>query len=136
MARWWSDAGWWSDVVAVVTSMPRAIRTGSRFGRIFRLRDRGHLEEALAAAKELADELLTRARFMDKPSGIIAASTVDELALRVGRPEEARPVLERALRVIAQEQSDARDRTRSADYDRTLDTYARRFQERLGHRDV
>ena len=126
-----SMAGWWIDVADIVRSIPRSVRTGSRFGRIFRLRDRGRLEEALQQALALARELLTGRHFMDKPNAILAASTVDELAARLGRPAEAREVLERALEVIEQEQAELSERHRSADYQTTLEGYSRRFRERL-----
>jgi hypothetical protein len=124
-------AGWWSDVVDIVTSMPRAVRTGGRFGRIFKLRDRGRLEEAFAAAVALADELLTQPRQLDKPNAIVAAATVDELAVGLGKPGDARQVLERALEVIEREQVETHPRGRSAHYKVMLDTYERRFRERL-----
>jgi len=126
-----SMAGWWTDVVEIVRSIPRSVRTGSNLGRIFRLRDHGRLEEALQQAVALTHELLTGPRFMDKPNAILAASTVDELAVRLGRPAEAREVLERALEVIEQEQAQLSARHRSADYQATLEGYSRRFRERL-----
>jgi hypothetical protein len=124
-------AGWWTDMVEMVRSIPRSIRTGGRLGRIFRLRDHGRLEEALQQALGLTHELLTAPRFMDKPNAILAASTVDEIAVRLGRPEAAREVLERALKLIEQEQAELSDRRSSADYQVTLEGYSRRFRERL-----
>jgi hypothetical protein len=126
-----SMAGWWTDMVEIVRSIPQSVRTGSRFGRIFRLRDHGRLEDALRQALALTHELLAGRHFMDRPNAILAASTVDELAVRLGRPAEAREVLERALEMIEREQAELSERHRSADYQATLEGYSRRFRERL-----
>ena len=124
-------ARWWTEMVELVKSLPRSIRTGGRLGRIFRRRDRGQLEEALHDALGLANELLAAPRFIDKPNAIVAASTADEIAVRLGRPEDARDVLERALQLIERELADTSAGPRSTDYRSALHSHARRFRERL-----
>jgi hypothetical protein len=121
----------WNDVVEIFKSIPRSLRTGGRLGRIFRLRDQGRLDEALTKALELTDELLTNPRFVDKPNAIIAAATVDEIAVRLGREKDSREVLERALKLIDKEMAETAGRPRSEDYHKTLEAHARRFRERL-----
>jgi hypothetical protein len=95
-------AKWWRELGEVFRSIPAALRNGRRFGRIFRLRDKGRLEDALREALALADELLASPLDMDRPSVIVVASTIDEIAQRLDRPEAAYDVLTRAVRAIEQ----------------------------------
>jgi hypothetical protein len=109
------------------------MRTGARFGRIFRLRDRGQLEAALEQGVALAHDLSGSTRLMDKPLIMVAAATVDEIATRLGRPEEAREILQRALAIIDAQRAEMGTATRrkAGDYWSLLDSYERSFRERL-----
>jgi hypothetical protein len=116
---------WPTELVEVITSIPRAARNGARFGRV--------LNEALQEALALAHDLLEASRDFDKPSVMFAASTVDEIAQRLGTPEAAREILERALIVAEKEwaaiATDIRPNAR--DYRSQVDASRRRFRERL-----
>jgi hypothetical protein len=124
---------WLTELVEAITWIPRAARNGARFGRVFRLRDRGHLNEALQEALALAHDLLEAPRDFDKPSVMFAASTVDEIAQRLGTPEAAREILERALVVAEQEWAEIMTdiRPNARDYRSQVDASRRRFRERL-----
>ena len=127
MARWWTEA------VQILKAVPRSGRTGSRFGAVFRLRDRGALDEALEKGLSLASDLFASQIDLEKPMAIVAAATVDEIAVRLGRPELARDVLERALALAEQEQAaaDPAAPRKEGDYLSELDSYATRFRGRL-----
>jgi hypothetical protein len=80
---------WWTDIVDIVALVPRSMRTGGRFGRLFRLRDRGLLDEALQEALRLTHDLLADMRLMDESHVIlpVVISTVQRSA--VDRPSSA-----------------------------------------------
>ena len=97
MLKWWR-------------SFRGSLRASSRIGRVFGLRDRGRLDEALRAALVLADDLFASDDWMITSTLIVCAATVDEIAQRLDRPQEAESVLRRALAVIEREQASSTPR--------------------------
>ena len=96
---------WWRDFVGGFRGWRDAARMGGRFGRIFRLRDRGRLEEALQAALALgADVKVSEGMFHDSNS-VLAAAVIDEIAQRLDRHEVAYDALVYAIAVIETEKA-------------------------------
>jgi hypothetical protein len=126
--------GWWTKTVEVLRWFPRAFRSGRRMGQVFRLRDRGRLEEALEKGLALAEDLLaTPADSIDAPMAMVAVSTVAEIAGRLGRPQAAEAVLRRGLAFIERERTETMPTIprKPRDYRSLLDSFERQFKDRL-----
>lgn len=104
-----------------------------RIGRVFGLRDRGRLDEALQEGLRLAEDLFASEDWMTKGTLLVCASTVDDLAQRLDRHGEAESVLRRAIAVIEKEQADTPPRIprKSGDWHSLLASYHHRFREQL-----
>jgi len=108
-------------------------RFSSRFGRVFGLRDRGQLEEALKEALALADDILASETIMERSSIVVAASTIDEIAERLCRPDVAYDALTRALVVIdeASAKSASNIPRKPGDWQSLLESYRNDFRDRV-----
>jgi hypothetical protein len=122
---------WWRKLVDGLASMRSFTRYASRFGRMFGLRDRGRLQEALDEGLALAKDILSGGTPMERIQIVVAASTIDDLAQRLGQPEAAYEVLTRAIATIdeAQEGMVSPIRKKPDDFASKLESYRRAFQE-------
>jgi hypothetical protein len=91
------------------------------------------LDEALREALVLADDLFASDDWMITSTLIVCAATVDEIAQRLDRPQEAENVLRRALAVIEREQASSTPRIprKPGDWHSTLASYHRHFRDQL-----
>jgi hypothetical protein len=110
-----------------------SLRAGSRIGRVFGLRDRGRLDEALQQGLSLAEDLFASDNWMVTSTLIVCAATIDEVAQRLNRPQEAESVLRRAVAVIEREQASGTPRIprKPGDWHSTLASYHRQFRDQL-----
>jgi len=117
---------WWR-------SFRGSLRASSRIGRVFGLRDRGRLDEALKEALSLADDLFTSDDWMVTSTQIVCAATIDEIAQRLDRHQEAENVLKRALAVVEREQASGTPRIprKPGDWHSTLASYHLHFRDQL-----
>ena len=80
----------------------------------------------------LADDLFASDDWMITSTLIVCAATVDELAQRLDRPQEAETVLRRALAVLEREQASSTQTPRKpGDWHSTLASYHRQFRDQL-----
>jgi hypothetical protein len=102
-------------------------------GRIFGLRNRGHLDEALQEALSYANEVFSSPETADEAAALIVTATVDDLAQSLGRPEVAYDALKGALAVIARADADLVPamRPKPNDWQSYLSRYRAQFAERL-----
>jgi hypothetical protein len=126
-------AQWWHDLVAGFRDIRASTRYSARIGRVFGLRDRGRLDEALSSALSIVDDLFASPSAIDRSSVIVVASTIDEIAERLNKPEAAYDALKRALAVIEQAQAELVPglRPKADDWQSTLESYHRQFRDRI-----
>ena len=98
---------WWRDFVGGWRGFRASLGFASRFGRIYGLRERGSVEEALNLALALAADIKASPRSWNPTDRIMAAAIVDELAQRLDRREVAYDALKHALDVIDEEKNAA-----------------------------
>jgi len=124
---------WWRNLVAGFDSFRSYVRHASRFGLVFGLRDRGRLQEALDEALSLAKDIHASGSAMDRIQIVVAASTIDDIAQRIGRPEAAYEVLTQAIATIDEARADmvAPLRRKPQDFDPQLESYRNSFQQRV-----
>jgi len=126
-------AQWWRNLVDGLKGIRDSTRYSARLGRVFGLRDRGRLEEALQAALSIVDDLFASPAAMDLATVAVIASTIDGIAERLDRPEAAYDALKRALIVIEEAQADLVPglHPKPGDLQSLLDSYQRQFRERI-----
>ena len=124
---------WWQRIIAGLRELRESTRYSGRLGRVFALRDRGQLEEALRDALALAGEVLDSPSSLHVPTTLAVVATIDELAERLERPEAAYDSLRRALVIVGKEQADlvAALHPRPGDWQSLLERYRREFQDRV-----
>jgi len=122
---------WWRDFVGGWRGFRASLGFASRFGRIYGLRDRGSVEEALNLALALAADIKASPRSWNPTDRIMAAATVDELAQRLDRREVAYDALKHALDVIDEEKTRLVPSLppKPGDFASLLGRYERHFRE-------
>jgi hypothetical protein len=122
---------WWRDFVGGWRGFRASLGFASRFGRIYGLRDRGAVEEALNLALALAADIKASPRSWNPTDRIMAAAIVDALAQRLDRREVAYDALKHALDVIDEEKTRLVSslRPKPGDFASLLGRHERHFRE-------
>ena len=134
MLKWWRGlVEWWRDEVGGWRGFRASLGFASRFGRVYALRDRGEVEDALTQALALAADVKASPNRFNPVNRMMAAAIVDELARRLDRHDVAYDALKHALDVIDGEKAKLVPnlRPKPRDWASILGRYERQFRESL-----
>jgi len=118
---------WWRDFVGGPGGFRAALKYSARLGRIYHLRDKGRLEEALSQALALGVELKTSTGGLARID-IVMVAAVDEIAQRLDRHHVARDALVAGIAAIEKLTADPPP---NPELESQLEPYHRRFRYSL-----
>lgn len=124
---------WWRDFLRGLGGFRASLKYSARLGRIFGLRKKGRLDEALAEALALSAELKTSTALLASIDIVMATATIDEIAERLDRHDVAYDALVDGIATIEKLKADSVPKLhpKPGDLESQLEPYHRRFRDSL-----